>query len=122
MSAQHRKPCNDCPWRRKACPGWVGSEYNPEEWANLAHQDGIADCHKHETAQCAGMAIYRANVFKSPRDPEALILPADHALVFSSPLEFVKHHRSRKGHTSADMGIPKTSPRPMNLLNLSASR
>jgi len=42
------RPCNDCPWRRKSCAGWLGPF-------------GIK--------QCAGAAVYRANVCKSPRDP-----------------------------------------------------
>lgn len=122
MSAkkQHTTPCNDCPWRRKSCPGWLGSEYTPEEWVNLAHLDSLIDCHKSKAkvahTSCAGAAIYRANVVKRPPDGQ-LCLPADRAKVFAGPHEFVKHHRS--GHVvSSEMGLPKKGPRPPMILQL----
>lgn len=41
--------------------------------------------------QCAGAAIYRANVHKSPRDSAIAILPADLETVFGFG-EFREHH------------------------------
>lgn len=40
------------------------------------------------------MAIFRANVFKSPRFKEILILPPDTKLVFANDKEFIDYHRS----------------------------
>ena len=88
---QHCKPCSDCPWARDALPGWLGS-MSPEEWVAAAHGEAIAECHAHTGVQCAGMAIYRANVAKLPRSREALKLPADRELVFASAKEFKEHH------------------------------
>lgn len=88
---QHVRPCGDCPWARGALPGWLGS-LTADEWLQVAHGEGSAECHSAHGARCAGLAIYRTNVGKRPRDPEALILPADRDACFSSPAEFKKHH------------------------------
>lgn len=89
---QRKTPCHDCPWRRTAVPGWLGP-YSPAEWLAMAHGEAQAECHTTTSAhQCAGFAVYRANVCKTPRDPEAFSRPADHAKVFSTPVEFEEHH------------------------------
>lgn len=92
-STQHKSPCSDCPWARKALPGWLGS-LTADEWVVVAHGDGVVPCHTVGNQQCAGMAIYRANVCKSvrPQDPPAVVLPADRKKVFASPMEFKEHH------------------------------
>jgi hypothetical protein len=88
---QHTKPCSDCPFARGALPGWLGGS-TPEEYRRLAHADTIVDCHAIRKTQCAGLAIYRANVVKRP--PEgALVLSADREAVFATPMEFVAHHQ-----------------------------
>ncbi len=90
------KPCSDCPWRRNAAPGWLGP-FTAEEWFALAHSDEVIACHLSldrsdgEWIQCAGAAIYRSNVAKSPRHPEILTLPADLDTVFGFG-EFVPYH------------------------------
>jgi hypothetical protein len=88
---QHVAPCSDCPWAKKALHGWIGGT-TVEKWIQVAHSDEPSECHVHPNQQCAGLAIYRANVCKKPRDPEVLVLPADRKLVFSSPVEFAEHH------------------------------
>lgn len=91
---QPDKPCHDCPWRRKAIAGWLGP-LSPEEWVQVAHGDGKVLCHALEGPQCAGLAIYRANNHKLPRDPEALVLDTDRETVFSGPAEFLEHHKRK---------------------------
>jgi hypothetical protein len=88
---QHRTPCSDCPWARKALPGWLGA-FKAQQWLHIAHSDDKVDCHTLRGAQCAGIAIYRRNVVKTPRDPEVLRLEADRATVFATPQEFLDHH------------------------------
>lgn len=88
---QHVKPCADCPWRKDALEGSL----TPREWLACAHGEGQAECHVRTGVQCAGMAIYRANVCKRPRDPRALILKSDRQAVFTSPAEFLSHHAKR---------------------------
>ncbi len=89
---QHTAPCGDCPWRRDALPGWLGT-LTAAEWVKVAHGDDAIACHTKAGAQCAGAAIYRRNVVKSPRDPEALRLPANRETVFGTPIEFTTHHQ-----------------------------
>src|SRR5271155_996336 len=85
---QHKSPCSD------SMPGWLG-ELNVDEWVQLAHGEGHADCHTQvqsngEGWACAGLAVYRANVCKSVHDPNVMRLPADRINVFSFG-EFKKH-------------------------------
>lgn len=87
---QHTSPCCDCPMRRDSVPGWLGGA-TPQEYKLLAHSDQIVMCHVIENQQCAGMAIYRANVVKRV-DPPGLILSKDKETVFGFG-EFLEHHR-----------------------------
>ena len=84
-------PCADCPWSRNALPGWLGGP-TVDGWLAFAHSDDVILCHTLIGPQCAGVAIYRANVAKLPRDPDVLRLPADRERVFASPNEFRNHH------------------------------
>jgi hypothetical protein len=87
---QHKKPCADCPWARASLSGWLNGE-SPDEWLARAHGEVKIPCHL-VTAQCAGAAIYRANVCKRPRSPDILQLPKDKVAVFDGPAEFKAHH------------------------------
>lgn len=88
---QHDRPCSDCPWSRDALPGWLG-HLSAEQWLAEASSDRQIDCHVWDGAQCAGAAIYRANMAKLPRDPDVLRLPRDPEAVFNHPDEFTQHH------------------------------
>jgi hypothetical protein len=90
-TSQHTRPCSDCPWRRDALPGWLGS-MTADEWTAAVHGEASVECHTLLGAQCAGAAIYRANICKLPRDPRQLRLPKDRAAVFGRPGEFISHH------------------------------
>ena len=75
----------------------------------MAHSDSPIACHETireadeqgygswaspKIRQCKGAAIYRANVFKSPRDPQIAVGPADKELVFDdrTGTSFIEHH------------------------------
>ncbi len=88
---QHVVPCADCPFARTAMPGWLG-DMGIAEWIMAVHGESLIDCHVTTNQQCAGAAIFRANVFKSPRDNKLLVLEPNHKLVFSNDAEFGKHH------------------------------
>lgn len=92
---QHTKPCSDCPWSRNALNGWLGS-LSPEQWINEARSETLIDCHVHAGAQCAGAAIFRANICKSPRYPNILRLPSDRRAVFAGHQEFLDHHGKKR--------------------------
>lgn len=90
-SVQHKTPCSDCPFRRDSLNGWLGG-HTSEFFMQLAFSDELYDCHAKIGPQCAGLATFRGNICKSPRDPRVLRLPANRDLVFSRPLEFTAHH------------------------------
>ena len=92
---QHNKPCSDCPWARTALKGWLGG-VSVGDWIKVAHNDQKVDCHTLNGSQCAGLAIYRANVCKLVRG-DALKLGVNRETVFSNPTEFINHH-SFKGN------------------------
>lgn len=93
-------PCNDCPWRRNATPGWLGP-YDAARWIQAAHGEGAIACHQtipdgggwgDQTRQCRGAAIFRANVCKSPVNPTIETGPPDRERVFASNDEFTSYH------------------------------
>jgi hypothetical protein len=88
---QITQPCTDCPWARTALPGWLGA-LTADEWLREAHGEARIDCHTLKGPQCAGAAIYRANMLKLPRDRNTLRLPKDKTKVFATPTEFKNHH------------------------------
>jgi len=93
MKSQRTQPCRECPFRRVAPRGWLGN-IPVDTFLEHAHSESVMDCHlgrgKH---QCAGAAIYRANVLKRTRNPDLIIeLPPDREKVFAAPNEFREHH------------------------------
>jgi hypothetical protein len=92
MKFQHRKPCADCPFAKTALNGWLGAN-TLREWIAMIHGEAMIDCHCTTNRQCAGAAIFRANLIKTPRHPEILQLPPDNgALVFATDEQFIAHH------------------------------
>lgn len=89
---QHKVPCSDCPFRRDSLPGWLGGELPEPFIYSQAHGDGPYGCHVIVNQQCAGMAVYRANIEHDPAYIAALRLPADPVKVFATPREFLEHH------------------------------
>jgi hypothetical protein len=91
---QHEKPCGDCPFSRKAIPGWLG-DGTVESWLADAHGETQINCHTLIGPQCAGAATYRSNVYKRPHSRAILLLPRDEKLVFTTAREFKAHHESK---------------------------
>lgn len=92
VKKQHTSPCSDCPFARNSLPGWLG-RMSPEQWMMAAHGETFAECHTRISMQCAGMAIFRANVCKSPRSEAILRLPPNQIKVFANNAEFLTHHK-----------------------------
>lgn len=92
-TGQHKQACSDCPWSRASLPGWLGGN-SAQEWIGFAHTETYIPCHVLDGAECAGAAVYRANVSKLPR-PGLLRLPADRKAVFATPVEFLEHHKMK---------------------------
>mgnify|MGYP003691834865 FL=1 len=99
---RHKKPCNECPWRRKHVPGWLGG-YEPEDFVNQVQWDGPpVPCHKtledgsKGEAMCAGALIFMKNSCKSAQHPDygdALARVEKSDEVFNWPHEFLAHHK-----------------------------
>lgn len=94
------KPCTECPWRRDATPGHLGP-HAAKEWVDMAHGEGPIACHmtiQHEDQdwselkQCAGSAIFRGNICKSPRHAKVAVFETDKVTVFGWDDQFIEHH------------------------------
>lgn len=105
-----KKPCNECPWRRDAEPGFLGP-HDVDEWLFFAHSGGPIGCHKTirededwsqpGLRQCAGAAIFRGNDGITPNRPDVAIGPTDCEHVFADCAEFAKHHHNPRWHSDA---------------------
>lgn len=115
------KACEECPWLRTAMPGHLGP-IDAEGWVDVAHSDEPVACHKTirdvgedgfgswdhpNIRQCAGLAQFRENICKSPRDPQVAVADArDTETVFGWGDEFIAHHTgqpmpaTRRGRSS----------------------
>jgi hypothetical protein len=100
-----KKPCKECPFSRAIEPGATGGA-DPSVYVGQAYGPFWLPCHMdkdytHATAnqkanvlaQCAGAAIFRANVgVEDQMPPWVHQLPADTTLSFASPAELIAHH------------------------------
>jgi hypothetical protein len=109
-----RKPCRECPFRKTALKGWLGSYDGPEDFINVHYRQDVPNpCHMtvdyddpdwkeglEDATGCAGQQIMYLNGFKSPRvwklDPT---LKPDTDAVFKFPAEFVEHHSLAPGES-----------------------
>ena len=99
---QHKKPCSECPFNWRCESGLLGGA-SPDVYCGQINLAFWLPCHcsknyqgkasdVNEVSQCAGAAIFRANVHKMLRHPEALRLPRDEKTCFASDQEFREHH------------------------------
>jgi len=103
---QHRQPCKSCPFSRSVEPGALGGS-PVEMYIGQSVGPFLLPCHKtcdlddpdwkksfeHNSLQCAGAAIYRANIGVANLLPSGILrLPQDKDTVFASHAEFVAHH------------------------------
>jgi hypothetical protein len=105
-----KKACPQCPFRRDITPGYLGGS-PVGKYIGQIIGPFILHCHMHyqdkdyksqqekgiklmvTKPQCAGAAIFRANMKITDRMPEVLHrLPEDHKTCFSNPPEFMAHH------------------------------
>lgn len=96
------KPCAECPFARATAPGQLGGSF-PTVFIGQAYGPFMLSCHMDpayaadrrspDLLQCAGAAIFRANVGVAALMPKKLhALPADGKLVFATPAELLAHH------------------------------
>lgn len=103
-STARMRPCKSCPFSRKVTPGELGGS-SPMVYVGQTQGPFILNCHSGPDyddpakrgelgiKQCAGAAIFRANIGVDDNLPHQLLrLNADKTAVFSSHEEFVAHH------------------------------
>lgn len=106
-----KKPCSDCPFRRKAMPGWLGAA-DPESFVLEILREHPLPCHQtidycdlnwkakweaQVTGKiCAGALILSANMGKLPRDRNFPRMKPDTTTVFARPQEFLDHHNNAR--------------------------
>jgi len=114
------KPCSDCPFRRKAMPGWLGGS-SPEGFIDCMQRDEPLPCHQtidyddnphwletwmkqgDDTGNiCAGSLIFMANKIQRPHDRDFPTMEPDRENVFSNSVEFVRYHREAPVHSWDD--------------------
>jgi hypothetical protein len=112
------KICNDCPFRRKSAPGWLGNS-SPEGFIDCIQRDEPLPCHQtidyddpHWLAKwmrqrdtgrmCAGALTLMANKLQRAHTPGFPTMPRDVENVFSNSVEFVRHHREAAVHSWDD--------------------
>lgn len=102
-----KKPCAQCPFGRESAKLEEARDVDPLALLAQAHSSFVLPCHMHTAyaeekqrdimslPQCAGAAIYRANVgVKLPAVIHSL--PADKNEVFATPTELVCAHTQEK--------------------------
>src|SRR5947209_10221567 len=121
-----KRPCDECPFSRACEPGGTGGS-NPTVYVGQAYGPFWLPCHtdpdyktpmslREKTvtvSQCAGAAIFRANVGAAARMPHGVHrLPADTSLVFATPAELIAHH-NRSTLEEAEEILRRTPPREL---------
>ncbi len=120
MKFDQTNPCRECPFRKKAAPGWLGAA-TPEEFIDTTLADGLMPCHltvdyekkdwqdemvemESSVQHCAGARIFYKNMCKVSRLPLIRYLEEHGAVravqrsadVFLNRAEFLAHHTSMK--------------------------
>lgn len=104
-----KKPCTDCPFRRKSIPGWLG-HFDLNDMRHYYTSEARFPCHKEletKTAQeadlCAGMIQMMVNSFKRPSSNPEVIEAVNTAKSQASEFpevhdfgSFMKHHTLNK--------------------------
>lgn len=125
-----KKPCDSCPFSRASTPGGLGTKEGPEPFIGQAHGPFYLPCHKTYLSkgispmtpglpQCAGAAIFRANIGVAPYLPLSIhVLPRDSVAVFKTPVEFLAHH-ARITEADARAWLAKRPPSMLMGIELS---
>lgn len=108
MKPPPKKPCAECPFRRKSAPGYLGAHTFDEFFDRFKH-DRVMECHMTvdyesdekthleqiedgDASYCAGALIMFRNQCKVSRDPDRPEMPKDVENVFQWNHEFEEHH------------------------------
>lgn len=102
---KRKAPCAECPYSRACPPNALGNS-PPEVYVGQGQGPFWLPCHMdvdfddpnwkidYTRQQCAGAAIYRANIGADKLMPDSLHrLPPEDATVFKTPAELLAHHK-----------------------------
>lgn len=131
-----KQPCNDCPFRKKAMPGWLG-EATPESFIECIQREQPLPCHQtidygdpawkekwisSEIGNtCAGALILSSNMGKLPRDRAFPRMPSDRENVFATSFEFLEYHNNAPVK-SWEMGTTPSPPTSSRTSKAKSSR
>ena len=104
MKDNLKKPCDECPFRKKSLKGWLGGE-TPQSTLDFVNGEADFACHKtrhkEESAmsRCKGFLMFTRKMCKIPKynkDLQTAVMKID----FKSPqldeiltrIEFIPHH------------------------------
>lgn len=97
-----RKPCRECPYRKKSLPGYMGGNSVELYHSFLKNNESYVPCHMtQDTANedyCVGRILVRINDCKSAISPELSLLEKlnkdnpTRGEVFDWAFEFIQHH------------------------------
>ena len=110
-----KKPCGECPFRKRSAPGWLGP-WTLDNFTNslngFIHGEAVFACHetvkedqpqelRDDNLVCTGWLICRNKSFKSSREREMAALEAgvrEHKAVddIMDVWEFAEHHTGVK--------------------------
>lgn len=106
MKLYRDDPCSECPYRRRAPPGWLGG-HPVEVYAEHIRRQAPVACHKTVRSDgqgqphlCTGWAQALNNGVSTPRDDQLAAEVAKAGTnpeVFSWAAEFEKHHNQDLG-------------------------
>ena len=98
------KPCNECPFRKKSLPGWLGGETTESTLDFVRHEADFA-CHKTrhkpetEMSRCRGFLMFTKKICTIPKynaELAAAVKKIDHKSKQMDEIlgitEFVPHH------------------------------
>lgn len=123
---KRKQPCHECPFSRAVETGGTGGS-DPTVYVGQVYGPFWLPCHtdpdyntpmslSEKTAtvsQCAGAAIFRANVGADARMPHGVHrLPADTSLVFATPAELIAHHNGSTLEEAEEI-LRQTPPREL---------
>lgn len=107
MKTELRKPCVECPFRKKHLPGWLGP-WEANDLILHVHRDGAFPCHRtikkdipeSEMQSCAGATIHMNRSIKRSKNADhaahqAILKDAPPEIVesvFEWQKDFIKHH------------------------------
>lgn len=125
MVLRRRNPCNECPFRKKSIPGWLGY-WTVDKILNQVHDEAGLPCHKDVPKQiglgdldfykrvhvCVGSLQHATQSAKSYRNAELSLFQrlVGKGIDVLNYIEFRQHHTSLAGNNGNGANSRKSRP------------